>query len=58
VDELVREGVISGPGEDAHSTEDFDKQFESLGGTIDVDRQLDALKSGTSPEDEHGKNKV
>ncbi|MDQ3155381.1 MAG: PspA/IM30 family protein [Actinomycetota bacterium] len=58
VDELVREGVISGPGEDPHSTEAFDAQFESLSSTTDVDRQLDALKSGTSPGDEHGQDKV
>jgi len=63
VDELVREGIISGPGEDPHSTEEFDRQFESLSTTanvnlLDVDRQLDALKSGTSPGDEHGQDKV
>lgn len=63
VDELVREGIISGPGSDQHSTETFDQQFASLSGTVaadghDVDRQLEALKSGTTPGDEHGQDKV
>lgn len=63
VDELVRGGVISGPGEDAHSTEAFDRQFEALGSSIDpdgqdVDRQLDALKSAAAQGDGHGQNKV
>jgi phage shock protein A len=58
VDELVREGIISGPGEDPHSTEAFDQQFESLSNTTDIDRQLDALKSGTSVGDEHGQDKI
>lgn len=58
VDELVREGIITGPGHDPHSTEAFDEQFESLSSTTDVDRQLDALKSGISTGDEHGQDKV
>lgn len=58
VDELVREGIISGPGEDAGSSASFDRQFEALSNTEDVDRQLDALKSGTSSGDEHGEDKV
>lgn len=53
VDELVREGVISGPGEDQHSTEAFDRQFAALGNT-DVDRQLDALKAGRTPSTSMG----
>lgn len=63
VDELVREGVINGPGQDPHTTEAFDRQFESLSNPAnidvpDVDRQLDALKAGTSNGEEHGKDKV
>lgn len=58
VDELVREGIISGPGDDAGSSAAFDRQFEALSNTEDVDRQLDALKSGTSSGDEHGEDKV
>lgn len=67
VDELVRDGIIDGPGQDPHTTEAFDRQFEDLSGQTssnesDVDRQLNALKSGTtsgtSIEEEHGQDKI
>lgn len=57
VDELVREGVISGPGQDPHSTESFDSRFEALSSNTDVETQLDALKAGKSGDD-HGQNAV
>ncbi len=62
VDELVREGVISGPGQDPHSTKSFDNQFEALSSTADsegqdVETQLNALKSGTAGEG-HGQDAV
>ncbi|MEO6471128.1 MAG: PspA/IM30 family protein [Aeromicrobium sp.] len=64
IDELVKEGIITGPGGDAHSTTTFDQQFDQLSGTVDradlesVDGQLEALKSGTATGDGHGQDSV
>ena len=63
VDELVREGVISGPGQDPHTTEAFDRQFADLSNPTnidgpDIDRQLDALKADTASGEGHGQDKI
>ncbi len=58
VDELVADGVISGPGSDEHSTASFDSQFDKLSSGDDVDRQLEALKSGATGGDGNGQDAV
>lgn len=58
VDELVADGIISGPGSDEHSTASFDSQFDKLSSGSDVDRQLDALKAGTAGGDGNGQDQV
>lgn len=58
VDELVADGVISGPGSDEHSTASFDSQFDELSSMDDVDKQLDALKAGTAGGDGNGQDPV
>lgn len=50
VDELVAEGVITGPGNNEHSSAAFDRQFDQLSATTDldtssIDRELEAIKS-------------
>ncbi len=56
VDELVAEGVITGLGSDDHSSSTFDRQFEQLSATTDVDpssidRELEAIKSAGGGDD-------
>jgi phage shock protein A len=56
VDELVKDGVIAGPGGDEHSTASFDRQFDALTSDADVDEQLEALKAGLPAGDGHGQD--
>lgn len=63
VDELVADGIISGPGSDEHSTASFDSRFDKLIGDTDedqqsIDRRLDALKSGTTGGEGSGQNAI
>lgn len=63
VDELVAEGVITGPGGDEHSTAAFDRQFEQLSGAAgldagSVDRELEAIKSGATGGEGNGQDPV